>query len=128
MDYALPTQAQWEYAVRGGKNQREWPLEYAGSQELAEVACYGYDEMSYLSPLPLGLKAPNGLGLYDMSGKVAEWGADWYGAYPQKQMKDPQGPKRGTRRVIRGDAGIMTRLVVGWLVVTIAIRPGSTPI
>ncbi|MDE5610280.1 MAG: formylglycine-generating enzyme family protein [Bacteroidales bacterium] len=95
--YILPTEAQWEYAARGG--QHADGTKYAGSNTIGDVAWY--DANSGEQTHPVGQKKPNGLGLYDMSGNVEEWCSDWYGDYSSSAEVNPQGPSNGSRRVIR---------------------------
>ncbi|MAT55238.1 MAG: hypothetical protein CMN32_12215 [Saprospirales bacterium] len=99
--YRLPTEAEWEYAARVGKNG----YKYAGSNDPDEVAWYKSNSGSKTHPV--GLKKPNVLGLYDMSGNVWEWCQDWYDAAYYKNYKNgpgnnPQGPSSGSYRVLRG--------------------------
>ena len=96
----LPTEAEWEYAARGGKNSRGYT--YSGSNTLGEVAWY--DGNSSLKVHKVGGKSPNELGLYDMSGNVAEWCSDWYGKYYyySSPSRNPKGPSSGSSKVLRG--------------------------
>ena len=96
--FALPTEAQWEFAARGGNQSKGYT--YAGSNNLDDVAWY-LSDFGYQSH-PVAQKRPNELGLYDMSGNVWEWCQDWYGRYSRKAQTNPQGPARGKFRVSRG--------------------------
>ena len=95
---ALPTEAQWEYAARGGKYSRGY--KYSGSNDIEDVAWYGYN--SNFSTHPVGTKYPNELGVYDMSGNVWEWCHDWYDSYNSEEQTDPMGPSSGFLRSVRG--------------------------
>ena len=96
--YRLPTEAEWEYAARGGPYARGY--EYAGSPDLDQVGWY--DANSNRETQPVGQKRPNELGLYDMSGNVLERCWDWYADYPDDPQVDPTGPEGGSSRVVRG--------------------------
>ncbi len=96
--YCLPTEAQWEYAARGG-NKNEG-TKYSGSWSIDAVAWY--DGNSGSSTHPVGTKRPNALGIYDMSGNVWEWCSDWYGDYRTYDTQNPTGASSGSRRVLRG--------------------------
>jgi formylglycine-generating enzyme required for sulfatase activity len=105
--YRLPTEAQWEYAARGG-NGSPGDYTYSGSNAVDDVAWYE-DNIPSQTPgnsgygtQPVGTKQPNGLGIYDMSGNVGEWCWDWYGNYPSTEQTNPVGASSGSRRVLRG--------------------------
>lgn len=97
--YRLPTEAEWFFAAGGG-TLGQGRSEYAGSILPGPVAWF--DNNSSNSIHPVGMKSPNELGLYDMSGNVAEWCWDYYDEYPSSLVTDPTGPESGRKRVIRG--------------------------
>ena len=96
--FRFPTEAEWEYAARGGK--RSYGVKYAGDNDIDNVAWY--EGNSNGTTHPVGQKRANELGLYDMSGNVEEWCQNWRGSYSSASQTNPQGPATGRNRVLRG--------------------------
>ena len=96
--FHLPTEAQWEYAARGGSKSRGY--KYSGSNDLGSVAWYRDNSSSTTHPVKT--KSPNELGLYDMSGNVDELCQDWFGYYSSGSQTNPTGASSGSNRVSRG--------------------------
>lgn len=96
--FRLPTEAEWEYAARGGNKSQGY--KYAGSNMIDDVAWYKSN--SSTTTHAVATKAPNELGLYDMSGNVLEWCQDWYGSYTSSAQTSPKGASSGSFRVNRG--------------------------
>ena len=102
MKFRLPTEAEWEFAARGGNKSHGF--KYPGSNHALEVAWYDPTNaiMSKETTHDVGLKKCNELGLYDMGGNVSEWCSDRYGPYSDEAQENPNGPQSGDMRVLRG--------------------------
>ena len=108
LEFRLPTEAEWEYAARGGNKSQGY--KYSGSNTIGDVAWYKVNSYDLGSSSPdygthqVGTKSPNELGIYDMSGNVLEWCSDWYSSsyYSSSPSTNPTGPTLGSGRVLRG--------------------------
>lgn len=96
--FSLPTEAQWEYAARGGNMSQSYI--YSGSETIDDVAWHNKNAKD--TSHQVGQKQPNELGIYDMSGNVWEWCQDWYGSYKKSKQTNPKGPTQGNEYVYRG--------------------------
>ena len=111
--FRLPTEAEWEYAARGGNRSHNYL--YSGSDDINAVAWWKDNSGDKLHPV--GTKRPNELGLYDMTGNAYEWCSDWQEPYQSEAQTNPKGPQTGDWKVMRGgnqsssesESGVMTR-------------------
>jgi formylglycine-generating enzyme required for sulfatase activity len=114
--YALPTEAQWEFAARGGNKSEGY--KYSGSNTLGDVAWYDNNSGGHVHEVKQ--KQPNELGIYDMSGNVWEWCSDWFGDYSSWTQTDPTGPSTGSNTVFRGGGK-----GAGWSSCRVSYRDGN---
>ncbi len=98
MPFRLPTEAEWEFAARGGNKSKGY--RFAGGDKVGEVS-WGLDNAGFRTH-SVGSREANELGLYDMTGNVSEWCSDWYGRYYLGTEPNPQGAKEGEWKVVRG--------------------------
>ncbi|MBP3471479.1 MAG: formylglycine-generating enzyme family protein [Paraprevotella sp.] len=100
MNFDLPTEAEWEFAARGGNKSNH--TQFSGSCCINDVAWFSGN--SFSKTHAVAKKRPNELGIYDMNGNVLEWCKDWYGMYDEVEHENPKGPNWGSQRVCRGGA------------------------
>jgi uncharacterized repeat protein (TIGR02543 family) len=109
--YRLPTEAEWEYAAKGGPGLGPY-YTFSGSNDADAVAWYNFGSASLPTTHPVGRKQANGLGIFDMSGNVWEWCWDWFDDYPERPETNPRGPDSGSGRVKRGGCWSLSTNVI----------------
>ncbi len=102
----LPTEAEWEFAARGGLVGKKFPNGDKMNEKIANFA------KRYSGTTPVGQFDPNGYGLYDMAGNLFEWTADWFSKYTEEEQTDPKGPSSGDYKVIRGGSWISSAMTL----------------
>lgn len=100
MPFRLPTEAEWEFAARGGNRSKGF--RFAGDN-IVENVSWGLSNAGFRTH-EVGKKQPNEVGLYDMTGNVSEWCSDWYAPYHFGTIPNPQGPTTGKEKIIRGSS------------------------
>lgn len=120
--FRLPTEAEWEYAARGGNKSHGY--EYSGSIVVGDIAWHG--DNSKKKTHAVATKKANELGLYDMSGNVWEWCQDWRGSYSSGALTNPTGPAFGSSRVYRGGSMIINGPHY-WTYCSVSYRGGNSP-
>ena len=98
--FRLPTEAEWEYAARGGRHSRGTAYAGCNRGQLEQHAWFCVN--SHGRTYPVGRRKPNELGLFDMAGNVAEWCSDWMDTYSSQPLTDPRGAAQGDSRIVRG--------------------------